>query len=187
MEKGGGRLTGSTSGAEIGRPGPGEYDPYYGPYVERVRGDALAVLRDQQEELLRLLKGLTEEAAEYRYAPGKWSLKEVIGHLMDTERVFAYRALSFARGEHQPLPGFEQDDYVREGSFDTRTVRSLASEYSAVRASTLAFFEGLDRSGWRRTGTANEAQCSVRAVAFIVAGHEAHHLAVIRERYLGSD
>jgi hypothetical protein len=172
---------------EIGIPSSKEYDPYYAGYVSRVRSaDVLAALRSQRPEVLDLLNGLSETAADYRYAPGKWSVKEIIGHLMDTERVFVYRALSVARGERQPLPGFEQDDYVREGSFDSRSVRSLASEYDAVRCSTLTLFESLDGASWKKTGIANETPCSVRAIAFIVAGHEAHHLAVIRERYLAS-
>lgn len=165
-------------------PAPDEYDAYYRPYVERVVGsDLFDTLRAQRGELLTLIDGLDEERALRRYEPGKWSVKEVVGHLVDTERVFAFRALSVARGEAQELPGFEQDDYVAAGSFDERPLESLAAEYGSVRASTVALFEGLPPAAWSRRGVANDAPVTVRALAWIVAGHQAHHAAILRERY----
>lgn len=170
---------------EIERPAAHEYDPYYAGYIDRVEGkQLLEVMRRQQSRVLDLLTGLSEEQASHRYAPDKWSIKQVIGHLMDTERVFVYRALSIARGEKQSLPGFEQDEYVASGGFDVRTVESLRDEYQAVRSATIAFFASLDDASWLDTGTANEVNVSVRAIGYIIPGHEAHHLSIIEKRYL---
>jgi hypothetical protein len=170
---------------DIGFPDPKEYDAFYTGYVQLItESNVLGVLQDQQFEVVELLRGLSEVQAGLRYAPDKWSIKEVIGHLLDTERVFAYRALSIARGETQSLPGFDQDAYVANGGFDGRTVTSLVGEYLHLRGSTIALFEGLEPEAWRRAGTANNVPVTVRALAFITAGHEAHHLAVLRERYL---
>jgi uncharacterized damage-inducible protein DinB len=169
----------------IGPPDSDEYDPYFAPYIQRARSRSLPVtLAAQHDEVVSLLSGLSDEAAAFRYAPEKWSIKQVIGHLLDTERIFAYRALSFARGEQQPLPGFDQDAYVEAGEFDSRSLESLVKEYRAVRAATLALIEGFDAAAWSRTGVANRVEFSVRALAFIVAGHEAHHLSVLEGRYL---
>jgi hypothetical protein len=134
--------------------------------------------------VLDLLDGLTEEQAEYRYVPEKWSIKEMLGHLIDCERVFVYRAMSIARGEKQSLPGFDQDDYVKTGNFDQRSIESLRGEYETVRNASIAFFESLEPALWLETGLANEVNVSVRAIGYIVPGHEAHHLTVLRERYL---
>lgn len=170
---------------ELEPPEASEHDPYYSRYLERVQGNQVSlILRQQRGEILEMLADLSEERAGFRYAPGKWSLKEVIGHLIDTERVFVYRALCFARGEAQPQPGFEQDEYVAAGRFDQRSVASLAAEYESVRGATLAFFESLDPADLGRTGVANDATISVRALLFILVGHESHHLSVLRERYL---
>ena len=170
---------------ELEAPAASEHDPYYSRYIERVEGNQVSlILRQQRAEILEILNGLSEEQAGFRYAPEKWSIKEVIGHLIDTERVFVYRALCCARGEKQPQPGFEQDDYVAEGRFDQRSVASLVAEYESVRGATLAFFEGLDPADFECTGVANDATISVRALVFILAGHESHHLSILRERYL---
>jgi uncharacterized damage-inducible protein DinB len=147
-------------------------------------GLILAALEEQRHEILGLLGSLDAEAADFRYAPGKWSVKEVVGHLLDSERIFATRALCLARGEAQALPGFEQDDYVRRGDFDHRSLLSLVREFEAVRLATEALFENLSEEQWTRSGVANAARISVRAIAYIVVGHAAHHTAVIRERYL---
>ena len=172
---------------EIERPAAHEYDPYYSGYIDRVEGkNLLEILSNQLGDVRELLAGLSEDQASYRYAEGKWSIKEVIGHLMDTERVFVYRALSIARGEEQSLPGFEQDEYVVTGGFDSRSVDSLRSEYESIRAATLSFFQSLDEAAWLKSGIANDAGVSVRALGYIITGHEAHHLAVLRERYLGA-
>jgi hypothetical protein len=170
---------------ETGLPEVHEYDAYYASYVELAGvGPIVETLQRQRGETLALLADLTEEQAVHRYAPGKWSIKEVIGHLLHTERVFVYRALCFARGEPQAQPGFDQDDYVSAGEFDARSVSSLASEYEAVRGATVALFRGLGSRAWRATGSANRVAFSVRALAYIIAGHEAHHLSIVRRRYL---
>jgi hypothetical protein len=131
-----------------------------------------------------LIRSIPEARGDHRYAEGKWSVKEVIGHVIDTERVFAYRALQFARGDATPLAGFEQDDYVRCGSFDKRSLSDLADEYEQVRRATISLFANLDQGAWTRRGTANKNEVSVRGLAFIVAGHERHHVEILRTRYL---
>ena len=174
------------NGFDVGRPSDGEYDPYYRPMIGLVPDQpVLSVLDEQRYEIMGFLGSLDKATADYRYGPEKWSVKEVLGHVVDTERIFGARALCFARGEEKPLPPFEQDDYVRSAGFDRRSLASLSEEFEAVRRSTETLFEGFDESQWNRVGVANEVRMSVRAVAYIVAGHAAHHMAVIRERYLG--
>ncbi len=168
------------------RPTAEEYGDYYAGYVGQVPdGDVLETLERQGEEVVELLAGLAESDGARRYAPGKWSVKEVLGHVIDTERIFAVRALAFARGERQSLPGFEQDDYVRTGEFDARPLAGLIEEFAAVRRANVVFFAGLGEEAWGRRGTANNLPFTVRAVAWILAGHAAHHLQVLRKRYLG--
>jgi hypothetical protein len=167
------------------RPSAEEYAPYYEKYVSLVpAGDVVETLERQGAETLALLRGLSEEQAASRYEPGKWSVKEVVGHIIDGERIFAYRALRFARGDRTPLPGFEQDDYVSGGDFDARTLSDLTDEFGHVRRATLALLRPLGEAEWRRTGTASDNEVSVRALAHIIAGHELHHLNVLRARYL---
>ena len=166
------------------RPEADEYAPDYERYVSQVEGDVLETLERQGAQTLALLGGLSEDAAGSRYEPGKWSVKELVGHVIDGERVFAYRALRFARGDATPLPGFDQDPYVAAANSDARTLASLAEEFGHVRAATLALLRSLDPEAWARRGTANDAEVSVRALAYIIAGHEAHHVRVLRERYL---
>ncbi len=167
------------------RPHEGEYAPYYGKYIELVpAGDLIATLIQQINDTLALLRGLSEAQAETRYEPGKWSIKEMLGHLIDTERVMSYRALRIARADETPLPGFEQDDYVRAASFDSRTLANLLEEYLAVRAATVALFRNLEAAAIARRGTANNVPVTVRALAYIIAGHERHHVNVLREKYL---
>ncbi|HEV2708244.1 MAG TPA: DinB family protein [Pyrinomonadaceae bacterium] len=167
------------------RPEATEYAPYYERYVSSVAdADVLETLSRQIKETRQLLAGVSEEEAGRGYEPGKWSIKELVGHLIDGERVFAYRALRFARGDATNLPGFEQDDYVRNGNFNARTLRDLLEEFEQVRASTISLFRHLDPQAWTRRGTANDSEASVRALAFIIAGHEAHHVRILRERYL---
>ena len=169
---------------EIARPESEEYDAYYSAYVAKVEGeDVINVLVRQGDQVQAVLAGLTAAEADYRYAPDKWSVKEVFGHLCDTERVFAYRALCIARGDSQALPGMDQDVYVAAAGFDSRSIESLAAELAAVRGATLTLFESLGSDGWARRGIANGVPVSVCALAFIIAGHEAHHVAVLRERY----
>jgi uncharacterized damage-inducible protein DinB len=165
-------------------PAEGEYSPYYGRYVARVAaGDLLAQMAAQLGEVHALLAHLTDDEARARYAPGKWSVKESLGHVVDTERVFAYRALRIARGDATPLPGFDQDAFMRHAHFDTRPLASLLEEWELVRRSTLAFFRALPEEAFDRRGTASDAPVTVRALAYIATGHVAHHLALFREQY----
>jgi len=169
----------------IQRPDPSEYAPYYGTYVDQLpAGDVIDQLETHGRDTAALLAGIPEDRAGFRYAPGKWSLKEVVGHLTDTERIFAYRALRFSRADRTPIPGFEQDDYVAAANFDGRTLADLAAEFAAVRAASLALFKSLDDTALARRGTANDVEFSARSIPFIIAGHERHHLGVLRERYL---
>ena len=170
--------------ATIGRPEATEYAPFYGTYVSKVPdGDLLETLEAQRREAQALLTAISEAKALHRYAPGKWSVKEVVGHLADSERVFCYRALRFARGDQTQLPGFDEKAYVPAGGFDARPVADLAAELDAVRRATIALLRSFDAAALARRGTANGKEVSVRALAYIIAGHERHHLAILRERY----
>ena len=169
----------------VSRPGETEYSPYYGKYVSLVSGDdALAALGGQVSETLALLRGVPESQGNFRYAAGKWSIKELVGHVIDAERIFAYRALRFARNDRTPLPGYEQDDYIRHASFDACSLADLSAEFESVRRATLYLFGHLDAEAWGRAGVASEAEVSVRALAYIIAGHELHHARILRDRYL---
>jgi hypothetical protein len=167
------------------KPAKGEFLPYYEKYIDLVAsGDVIATLSRQMAETQALLRSLPSSVASYRYAPDKWSVNELIGHLIDSERVFASRALRFARNDPTPLPGFEQDDYVSNSSFDSYPLTELASELGAVRESTVFLFKHLQEDAWMRRGIANDAEVSVRALAYIIAGHELHHREILRARYL---
>ncbi len=166
-----------------------EYPSHFERYVSLVpsSGDVLTVLQEQADATLELLRTLPESKGGFRYAPGKWSVRELVGHVIDTERVLAYRALCFARGDKTPLPGFAEADYVNHASFDERTLDDLAAEFALVRAATLSLFDHLDSAAWVRTGIASGNEVSVRALAHIIAGHELHHRGILRERYLQPD
>ena len=167
------------------RPRSGEYAEYYAGYVEHVPdGDVLEILEQQLDSSLTLLRGIDEQRAEQRYAPGKWTIKELVGHIVDIERVFAYRALVIARGDKTPLPGVEQDDLVAGAHFETRSLASLCTEFEHLRRSNLALFESLSSEVLMRRGEASGFEVTVRAIPFIMAGHERHHVQVLRERYL---
>ena len=167
------------------RPDATEHAEYYSLYIDRVPdGDILEHLRDQRRETLGLLRPIDDERAVYRYAPDKWSIKQVLGHVIDVERAFGFRAMAFARGESAPIPGLEQDEYVAAADFDARPMASLLEEYEALRGSHLALFGSFDEATGRRVGTASGCEFSVRAIPYILAGHERHHLGVLRERYL---
>ncbi|MCB0061653.1 MAG: DinB family protein [Caldilineaceae bacterium] len=169
----------------ISKPDPSEYLPYQIEYVRRVPNeDVLGMLTQQIEESLSLLRTLTEEQVMYRPAPAEWNIKEIIGHIADTERVFAYRALCFARGDQSPLPGFEQDDYVAAANFSARTLADLCDEFAAVRQATLTLFHSFTPEIFLRKGTANNTTSSVRAWVYCSAGHEHHHMESIRTVYL---
>ena len=164
-------------------PDSSEYAPYYGKYVSLVPDeDVLAALRSQLAETLALLRDVPETEANRRHPPYTWSVKEVVGHLTDSERVFGYRALRFARGDATPLPGFDENAYARAAEFDRRTLADLAAEFEAVRRSHLAFFGSLSEAAWDRKGIANESEVTVRAIVYILVGHERHHTAILRRR-----
>jgi uncharacterized damage-inducible protein DinB len=166
------------------RPDATEHVPYFGRYTTLVPDGSIAeTLRKQRDETAALLARVPAALESHRYAEGKWSVREVVGHLADAERVFAYRALRIARGDETPLPGFDENQYVPAGRFEARTLASLAAEYQAVRESTLQLLEGLDEAALPRRGTASENPVSARALFWIVAGHERHHVALLRERY----
>ena len=170
------------------RPQPGENAPYYDGYISLVQSngkgdDILAALDDQRRQMLLLLCGRAESDGDLRYAPEKWSLKEVLGHINDTERIMSYRALRISRSDATPLEGFEQDDYVRNGPFGRRSLADLIEDYIAVRRATVSLFRNLDETAWTRRGLANKNEVTVRALAYIIAGHELHHRRIIEEKY----
>lgn len=168
------------------RPDTDEYVPYYEKYISLVpeEEDVLTTLERQFENTLATLRGIPEERGDFRYAEGKWSIKELVGHLADSDRIFGYRALRFARNDQTPLPGFEQDDYVSNGRFGERRLSDLVEELEYVRKANLSLFRSLDDEAWTRRGDANGSMISVRAIVYIVAGHERHHMRILRERYL---
>ena len=171
----------------VNRPAANEYVPAYEGYISLVpEGDLFKTLEQQLEETLALLRAIPEAQADSRYAPGKWSIKELVGHLIDSERIFGYRALRFSRNDSTPLPGYEQDDYIRNAGFDKCKLAELASEFEHVRRGNLYMFRHLDEEAWQRRGMANDAEISVRALAYIIAGHELHHVGILRTRYLAS-
>ncbi|HVE79813.1 MAG TPA: DinB family protein [Gemmatimonadaceae bacterium] len=163
-------------------PAPDEYAPFYHGYVTAVPdGDVLATLAAQRAAALA--RRDPAGRAGHRYAEGKWSVREVLGHLADVERIFGYRALCIGRGDGTPLPGFDENAYVAAAGADARPLPELAEELDAVRRATLALYRGLTATALERAGTANGARVTVRALAYIIAGHEAHHLRILRERY----
>jgi len=168
----------------IPMPRPDEYAPYYGRYLALIEGDDVhAILAAQAVSTARLLAATDETRGLHRYAPGKWSVKETLGHIADAERVFAYRALRFARADRTELPGFDENAWVPAGEFDRRPLAELAAALAAVRAATLTMFEGLPPEALERRGIANGSPASVRALAAIIAGHERHHVGLLRDRY----
>ena len=168
---------------QIPKPAPDEFAPYYARYIAQVGDDALAALRSGGAATPRLLSGVSEPQAMFRYAEGKWSVKQVLGHIMDIERVFAYRALSVARGDTTPLPGMDENQWMPVARFDRRTLPDLLTEYVAVRAASVALFASFDEEDLLRRGTASGHPVSVRSLAHMMAGHEAHHVGILRERY----
>jgi hypothetical protein len=166
------------------RPEAAEYAPFYASYVSKVPGpDALSVLESQRMQMSQLFAGRSEREGNFRYAPDKWSVKEVLGHITDTERIFSYRALRIARGDQTPLPGFEQDDFVKNGAFGRRTLANLAEEFGAVRSASVALFRSFGEEVWDRRGVASQKEVTVRGLAFITAGHQIHHRIILEERY----
>ena len=168
----------------IPRPAADEAAPYYHGYIAKVSGENVGEqLTDQLAEVERLFGALDDAAALARYAPGKWSVKEVLGHLTDVERIFSYRLLRISRGDVTPLPGFDENAYVPPARFDERPLRDLTSEFRAVRLSSVALVNGLPSTSWSRSGHASGKPVSARALVYIMVGHVSHHLGVLRERY----
>jgi hypothetical protein len=168
----------------IARPQSGEYAPYYERYISLIEdNDILATLDRQRREMVLLLSGLSEEQGDFRYAPEKWSAKQVLGHVCDTERVFAYRALRISRGDATPMEGFEQDDYVKNGPFARHVIAEVIEDYIAVRRATISLLRSLEAAAWSRRGVANKNEVTVRALAYTIAGHEAHHRRILEEKY----
>jgi hypothetical protein len=167
------------------RPEAGDYAPYYENYIKLIEGDdILKILNDQSKRTQDILNSFSEHKGNFRYADGKWTVKEVVGHLLDTERVFAYRALCIARGEKKSLPGYEQDDYVKEGNFNGRELFELNYDFRLLRESNLLLFRSFTPEIMKRKGFANENSITVLALLFIIAGHEKHHMKVLREKYI---
>ncbi|MBT2654914.1 DinB family protein [Bacillus sp. ISL-18] len=169
----------------IQRPSVSEFPEYYLPYVHLVPdGDLLETLKENLEKTISLAEGLSEEAGQSRYAPGKWSIKEVLGHMADTERIMSYRLLRVGRGDHTPLAGFNENDYIAAANFDTLSVKQIIEDFTAVRKATITLVNNMAEEAWERTGVANNSDISTRALAYIIAGHALHHLNIINERYL---
>lgn len=167
------------------RPKSTETSDYYHRYINQVRGkDFVATLKSEKANMLKLLHSLENVQWNYRYEAGKWTIKEVLIHLIDTERIFAYRALRIARNDRTAIPGFEQDEYIPNANAGSRSPDSVIKEYSTLRDATITFFEGLDETAYNRVGTASDNPLTPLAAGFIIAGHEMHHCKVLKERYL---
>jgi uncharacterized damage-inducible protein DinB len=170
----------------IPKPQPGEYDPYAIMYIQLLPDDGFILkhLLQNGEATTECVLSIPKERLEYRYAPGKWTIKEILLHVIDDERIYAYRALRFARGDTTPLPGFDQEPYAVASRANERTVDDLAEEFLAVRQSTLSLFNNFPEDAFMRGGSANNHYVSVRALLYHLAGHELHHVHIIKERYL---
>jgi uncharacterized damage-inducible protein DinB len=169
----------------IERPQSGEYPGYAAAYISKVPdGPILEILEYLRDSTFNFFWTMSEQQAAYAYAEGKWTLKEVLGHMIDTERIFAFRALCFSRMDKGPFPGFDQDEYMRHSYFDTRTIKDLAAEFKAVRESNLFLYKTFTDEQSMLTGTANNNPASVRALVYMTAGHELHHMDIVKERYL---
>jgi len=167
----------------MNRPQTNEYSGQVGNYITLVSGDVIELLQRQATEFPEFLSELSEKA-DYAYAPGKWTIKEMVGHIIDTERIFTYRLTAFARGEHSPLPGFEQDDYVANANFSSRSLLNLSEEFGLLRKANLYLYRSLSEEELDRTGLAAERKISVRAILFATAGHLIYHTQIIKDRYL---
>ncbi len=170
------------------KPELSEHPPYYTYYINLVKSDhGVKALESQIIEMQQFIGSVPVEMEEFRYAEGKWTIKEVLGHICDTERILGYRALCIARGEQIALPGYDENSYVANGQFDKRSLYDLAHEFSIVRESNIALFKNFDETILNKMGTANNNKMSVRAILFMIAGHEKHHINVIKDRYLKSE
>jgi uncharacterized damage-inducible protein DinB len=166
-------------------PDTTEFAAYYGKYTSRVKSDNIVkTLEAQAQQSEAVFGALTEAQSSFRYAPDKWSIRQMLGHVIDAERIFSYRALRIARGDKTPIEGFEQDDYVRNAPFERCTLAELLDEFAVVRRATVLLFRSLPADAWVRRGIASNNEVTVRALAYIIAGHELHHTAVLNEKYL---
>jgi uncharacterized damage-inducible protein DinB len=166
------------------RPEAGEYAEYYRKYIEKVPStDIPGILESQRLHMLQLFARRSERDGNFRYEPGKWTIKEVLGHVTDAERIFTYRALRIARDDQTPLASFEQDDYVKNGGFASRTLADLVEEFGAVRGASVALFRSFDDVAWSKRGVASQKEVTVRALGFITAGHQIHHRVILEEQY----
>jgi hypothetical protein len=171
----------------VDRPNSEEYAEYFSNYVSKVPGsDVIGFLEEQLNSVSALLRGIAEAKADSAYAPGKWTIKELLGHVIDGERVFAYRALVFARNDTAALPGFDQDLWVKGASYANLPMAAIIEEFEAVRRSTILQLRHFDAAAWDRRGTANGKQMTARAAAYVIAGHAQHHMDVLKSRYLGA-
>jgi hypothetical protein len=171
----------------MNRPNASEYEPFFRIYIAHVtEEDIFPVLRSEPDVLEVFLNRVPRDRETYRYADDKWSIREVVGHLVDTERVFGYRALCIARGDKQNLPGMDQNNYTAEAPYNQIELEDILSELRLVRLSNIAMFRNLNEEAWTRIGSANDQQVSVRALAFIMAGHFRHHMGLLRDRYLAN-
>ncbi|MFK7946322.1 MAG: DinB family protein [Saprospiraceae bacterium] len=167
------------------RPKPEETLPYYHHYIANVQnGNIVNILKENHEVTQQMIQNIPTEKANYRYADGKWSVKEVLLHLVDVERVMSYRALRFGRNDKTDIPGFDHDNYVPNSDAENRTIADIAVEFQAVRNATIEQFKHYNSKIMDRIGTANNGVCSVRGLAYIIAGHELHHRRILKERYL---
>ncbi|MFK9090989.1 DinB family protein [Bacillus salipaludis] len=167
------------------RPVENEYPEYFVPYVNLVAdGDLLTILKENLDETIALFKEVTEEEGHFRYAPGKWSIKEVLGHMTDTERIMSYRLLRVGRGDQTPLAGFDENDYINGSQFDQLSNKAILEDFTAVRNATITLMQNMADEAWARIGFANGTEVTPRAIAYIIAGHAIHHGKIIKERYL---
>lgn len=170
---------------DIPRPEPGEYNPYYAKYIAQVpQGNLLEILGRQGKEFGALVKAIPEGRASFRYEPSKWSVAQVVGHVCDAERIFTYRALCFSRGEKAPLPKFDEAAYAPASAADQRHIADIGAEFEAIRGATVALFGGMTEHMFEMSGIASDNPITVRALAYIVAGHCVHHATILKERYL---
>lgn len=169
----------------IQRPLQNEYPDYYLPYIELVpEGDLVQLLQENLKEVENLFKGLSEEEALSRYAPGKWSVKEVLGHITDTERIMSYRLLRVSRGDQTPLAGFNETDYVQAAQTNSLPMEAILEDFKTTRNATITLIQHTPKEAWANIGNANGMAITTRAIAYIIAGHQIHHCKIVRERYL---
>lgn len=169
------------------RPQENEYPEYYVPYVNSVpEGDLLTLLKENLSKITELFENIPEEDTDFRYAPGKWSIREVLGHMTDTERIMSYRLLRIGRGDQTALAGFEENDYVTASQINRLPVKSILDDFVATRKATITLIENMPQGAWANVGNANNTEVTARAVAYIIAGHEIHHRKIINDRYLSA-